>query len=327
MLFTAQDPMEDLLNLARAKNPALTHPAAAFSVSNITASASGRNTIVTLKANIEYGIKGQLTVMLDRTRLEELYNKFPSGNRKPLFKMFGLPGATITLSSIIDQVNQMLGTSFLISGAVQDLVDTQFVMPNKDASITITVKASPKSVRLVPDTTLEIEIVGSGTVLTGALVNRSLNPIVNASGQIPYGGIAVNPASAKMHPGMKLKFMDFSSLMAGKSWSSITSDTLNTAAGKRDEWLNVQFRDAVNAKLNAAGIPPMITNSLGQTPNTATGGSWYWDNYMFKRTANFVGNPLVNSDDFEFFLIMPKATLKQTESATAYATDYYLHYN
>lgn len=327
MLFSKQDPMDDLLDLLRAKNPAVTQPSAAFTVTNVAVSTGDRNTTVTLRANVEYGVKGQFTVALDRTDLSELYNKFPSGTKRPLFKHFAMAGSTVTVSAIISQINQMLGTAFTVSGGVQDLTDAQFVMPTKDSSIMVSISANPKSVRLVPGTVLEIEIYSSGAILQNVLVNRNLNPIVGAAGTIPYGGISVNPANPKKHPGYALKFMDFSALMAGKTWASITSDTLNTADGKRDEWLNIPFRDAVNTKLVAAGIPPLLTNSLGQTPSTAIGGSWYWDNYMFKRTADFKTNPLVNSDDFDYFLVLPKATLKQTESATAYATDYYMHYN
>lgn len=328
MLFTAQDPMEDLLNLARAKNPALTQPIAAFSVVSIASSSTGRNTTITLRANIEYGIKGQFTVSLDRTRLEELYNKFPSGTKKPLFKLFGMPGATVTLSSIIDQLNVLLGTKFQITGAVQDLVDTQFAMPSKDATISVSIKASPKSVRLVPDTTLEIEIVSSGAVLTGALVNRSLNPIVNASGQVPYGGIMVNPASPKVHPAMRLKFMDFSAAMAGRGVNEVINQAYNYPNYVLT--MNSVLFSAINTKLLANDLPPLGVNSLGvwdAWQGDLIDKAKYWNNYMFCRTADYANDPLVNSADFTYFLRLRRSELKQSETATSYATDYYMHYN
>ena len=332
MLFSKQDPMEDLLSLLRAKNPAVTQPVAAFTVTSVAVATGLRNTSVTLRADIEYGVKGTFNVALDRTDLSELYNKFPTGTKRPLFRHHAVAGSTVTMSAIIDQINQMLGTSFTMSGALQDLTDAQFVMPTKDSSIMVSIKANAKSVRLVPNTTLEIEIYSSGAVLSNALVNRSLNPIVSGSGLISYGGVSVNPASPKKHPGMALKFMDFSATMVGRTnWGNAIHDTLNSAVQGRDIWINGDLYNNINNKLIAAGLPALTSTALYQTrsgwSSTMGVSEWYWTTYMFKRTADFKTNPLVNSDDFQYFLVLPKNTMRQAETATSYATDYFIHYN
>ena len=48
---------------------------------------------------------------------------------------------------------------------------------------------------------------------------------------------------------------------------------------------------------------------------------------MFCRTENYASDPLVNSSDFAYFLLLRRSELKQSETATSYATDYYMHYN
>ena len=329
MLFSKQDPMDDLLDLIRAKNPAVTQPAAAFAVTNIAVSNGDRNTTVTLRANVEYGVKGQLTVALDRTDLSELYNKFPSGTKRPLFKHFGMVGSTITISAIISQINQMLGTAFTVSGDLQDLTDAQFVMPTKDSSIMVSISANPKSVRLVPGTVLEIEIYGSGAILQNALVNRSLNPIVAAAGTIPYGGIAVNPASPKKHPGFAMKYLDFSAIMAGRGMNEVINQQYTYPYFILT--MNATLFAAINAKLSANGLAPLGVNSLGQWRSNGwdefRDNEDYWNSTMFCRTENYASDPLVNSSDFTYFLRLRRSELKQSETATSYATDYYMHYN
>lgn len=328
MLFTAADPLEDLMTLARAKNPQLTHPTAAFTVTNVATSSSGRNTTITLRANVEYGIKGTFSVMLDRTRLEELYNKFPSGNKKPIYKMFGGAGSTISFSTIIDQINALLGTKLTITGDLQDLVDTQFVLPSKDASVTVTVKASPKSVRLVPDTTLDIEIHSSGAIITNTLVNRSLNPIIGTNGLISYAGISVNPAAPKRHPGYAMKYLDFSAIMAGRGINEVVNQVYQYP--NYILTMNASLFSAINTKLSANGLSPLAVNSLGvwdawaQSPIDK---NRYWNNIMFCRTADYASDPLVNSSEFAYFLRLRRSELQQSESSTSYASDYYMHYN
>ena len=331
MLFTSTDPKDDLIGIIKAKNPAVTQPTEAFNVLSVRSLTGSPNTAVMLSVSAEYGAQGRFEVTFDRTDLSELYNKFPSGNRMPMFRMFGNPGDVITFSNIIDQVNQLLGTNLKMTGQLQDLVDKQFVLPAKDSHINVEILASDKSVRLVPGTKLELLIVANGAVLTSAFVNRSLNPIVNASGKIAYNDLSIDPAVPKELPSFKLMYMDFTAININNG------GMLTAVAGARasdgtfvyyDIYLKQSVFDTVNAKLVAGGLPPLKNRRV------AADIVVYSSNPVdpCSRIPKSVNDPsLANlsiiNRNFTHVIPVPIVYGGQTEGPTSYATDYYLHYN
>lgn len=332
MLFTAKNPKEDLINLIKAKNPAVKLPTEAFNVLSVTASADGLNTVAQLSVNAEYGMQGRFTVRFDRTDLSELYNKFPSGARMPLFRMFGDPGTIITFSNIIDQVNQFLGTSFTISGQLQDLVDKQFTLPSKNASITVEILASDKSVRLLPGTKLSILVVANGAILSSAIVNRSLNPIVNAAGVIPFNGVNIDPANPKEYPGFRLMYLDFTAIniqLGGMLTAVVTSNAMDWSYVYYTVNLKPEAFDLINAKLASVGLSPLKSRrvsgeilSYDKNPNNA-----------IAKVPKSVNDPslanvsVINRNNFTHVIPIPVNYGGQTEGPTSYAATYYLHYN
>ena len=332
MLFTSTDPKDDLIGIIKAKNPAVTQPTEAFNVLSVRSLSGSPNTAITLSANPEYGAQGRFEVTFDRADLSELYNKFPSGNRAPTFRMFGNPGDVITFSNIIDQVNQFLGTNLKMTGQLQDLVDKQFVLPAKDSHINVEILASDKSVRLTPGTKLELLIVANGAVLTSAFVNRSLNPIVNASGKIAYSSLLIDPAVPKELPSFKLMFMDFTVININNVSDLFTSVKVGEAGDNSIAWYDVHLKqsvfDAVNAKLVAAGLSPLKNTKV------AARIARYRDNPVDPRSRipKSVNDPSLASlsiinRNFTHVIPVPIVYGGQTEGPTSYATDYYLHYN
>ena len=329
MLFTSTDPKDDLIGIIKAKNPAVTQPTEAFNVLSVRSLTGSPNTAVMLSVSAEYGAQGRFEVTFDRTDLSELYNKFPSGNRVPTFRMFGNPGDRITFSNIIDQVNQFLGTNLKMTGQLQDLVDKQFVLPAKDSHINVEILASDKSVRLTPGTKLELLIVANGAVLTSAFVNRSLNPIVNASGKIAYNGLLIDPATPKELPSFKLMYMDFTAINInnGGMLTAVVS-AYSGSAVYYDIYLKQSVFDAVNAKLVAGGLSPLKNRRVA-----ADILSWSKDPVeACSRIPKSVNHPsLANlsiiNRNFTHVIPVPIVYGGQTEGPTSYATDYYLHYN
>lgn len=353
--FKSNDPAAEIIALIMANNPNVKADSK-IAISNIATQAVGKNTSATIIGDGGQGFMGKINVSYDRADLGKIFNQFVEVNKTPTVRIFGNPGSTITLVSILDQLNAKLGTKFTMSGNYPDLADQSIVIPTKGAYVDITVVGKytaggfPTSLRVKPGSSLALKISNNGYSITSTVVNKILYPLVKSTGLLNSAQISMSNIAVKRHALFDLKLLDFSLVFLNYlnmfTWSQLatSSDVVwyNT-------YLSTAVFNAINGKLAENGLPALVNNPPLSTDSNyfqQSGNSYYANSVMVawannnatyltnrigalnvKTTASIATDPMVNTA-FTHVLILSKAKYGMVDTAGVTAGDnYYLHFN
>lgn len=350
--FKSDDPATEILDLIRVNNPLISADSRIL-IQSIAVNATGKNTNIVLLGDGQHGFSGKINVSYDRADIGRIFNQFGAVSHKPTLRIFGTVGSTITLVSILDQLNAKLGTKFTMSGDYQDLADQNITIPAKDGYVDITVSGKytaggfPTSLRVKPGSSLTFQINNSGLKVSNTAVNRSVNPLIKSNGMLNTTQFAIAPATPKKFAGFDLRNIDFTSVFNavnnGLEFSWYPASPSETVISS----LTAATITAIGAILTANGLPiptirpllPGRTNyftSRGGTYANSVGVPMYSSNtYVFdqlrsinfKPTASLPNDPLVNPF-YSHVFIMPKVGygIADTNDLITGA-NYYLHFN
>ena len=91
-----------------------------------------KNTRVYLIGNPSAGLSGKISIDYDRIDPNTLFTKFGSVQRIPALNYFGEPGTTLTISTLLTAINNLLGVNLKMSGLYPDIVEGSVVLPSKN---------------------------------------------------------------------------------------------------------------------------------------------------------------------------------------------------
>lgn len=310
-------PVKFLVDQLKAKNPNLTSMSEAafipYKIAELTNDPSGKNTKVTIYGNSTLGIEGAMDIKIDRIDLNKQFNQFGAVTKKPSVLVFGTAGAATTLAANLDQINAKLGTEFSLTGSHPDLNPVSFNYPAKGAIVDVAVtgyqNAAPErpfSLRAKPGSVLNLSFVNKGSKVADVLTTRVARPLVRADNNLNWTIVDAMPLSApKIHPGLVLRNLDFSSVFAlpGEELFKEMRGKLPGSDGGYWGEFYFQFTDKekamLNILLNSAGLPNV---SVSYTTPLSVNGLYYCgrdmgegSTYSYAKVKEFFQKPIAQS--------------------------------
>lgn len=249
-------------------------------------------------------VKGNVVVSYERADLQKLLNTFADKTKKPELGLSIIPGARYKLSQFIDQLNNVLGMELVIKGASghYDIIDTEFTAPDKGqiVSVTIGTDAIPVDgsyltmpLRVSNAKTGSVNVSNRGITIDKAIVNRDLNPFVNADNTL-NAGIEPTDITKPIAPSILLKLynMDFTDVFGtvplfNSRFQRVSSSNFYPAR------LTPAALQLINAKLVREGIAPIPLDRGASAIDVVP-----CDNYAGPELADFTGTDTKRSSFF-----------------------------
>lgn len=259
--LTNVEPLAEIMAMLKEANPNL--DTSTVSAYKMTAGTT-RNTTLYLLGSSAAGIAGRLTIDYDRLNPAAAFSKFGDLTKHRPLRLYGIPGSTIKISDVLDQINELLGIKLTMTGQFRDIIDNTFVLPAKNSSIVVEilpyVSASgqlPLNLRIMPTTKLSLNVVSGGSRLVG--LNKGLNPFVKADRTINWSLSPKPITDMTASRDLLLYQQDFTEFFGN---TALIRSCTNGAAGVvlQRGLFGYTFNDALVDKLN------VIFNKLGVTP-------------------------------------------------------------
>lgn len=261
------------------------------------AAGTNRNTKLSLAAVSESGLGGHIQIEYSRLELNRLLNKYGSVNKVPALNIFGTAGVSVTVASILDQLNTRFDLHLTMTGEFPDLEPQSFIMPAKGAyiDVALTPKAPgsggtpPFSLRLYAVNPGVVRIYNTGTRISDRVLARNTNPLKRSDGNLNWilDNRPVN--SAVVSPEVLLYNLDFSDIFGIGAPGGILADR---AFRPIHTFLTYTFTDqilaACNAKLASVGLP-LLKSTQPQIKSLATLANWNLYTAV-GTTANLIGD-------------------------------------
>ena len=348
------DPKSEVYDLVKANNPLLTNNNTMY-VRKIVDNPTGKNTTLSFILDGEQKLIGISTISYDRVDIGKIFNNFVGVSKTPSIVIFGTAGSTISLSSILDQLNAKLGTAFIMTGDYADLKEQTITIPDKSGSIDIDVLAQstansfPSSLRVKPGTSMKIRISNSGKRISDIAVVRGMNPLLKADNNLNTSTFTMAKTTVKKFAPFDIRMVDFSMILGDATnifdLVYVTYGTNTSVAYSiYNAYLNTATFTAINAKLTELGLPILVKRPMlpGDSPSkfttvpnaiaiptasvsAATKAARCISLYV-KTTASLATNPLIDTS-FTHVLILSKAAYAMVDSTDVMTGDYYLHFN
>lgn len=223
-IFEELDPLDVIWNAMIEKNPGLTkYGKNSFRVLKIMPATGTRNTEARVVGIGDAGIEGIMSVFYDRASMAKVSNVAITPARNPTLTVANAAGTVLPLSSILTQLNALLGFNLKMDGNWPDLATFNVTVPARGSKATFTlqgvVSASggfpPVSIRTLPGTTMTIDMVNRGPAIGSVAVDRGLNPFVKADGNLNWLAevMSADPANVKKSLLLKIINVDFSDIV------------------------------------------------------------------------------------------------------------------
>lgn len=259
--LTNVEPLAEIMAMLKEENPQL--DTSAISAYKMTAGTS-RNTTLYLIGSSIAGIAGRLTVDYDRLNPADVFSKFGDLTKHRPLRLYGVPGTTIKISDVLDQINDLLGIKLTMTGQFRDIIDSTFVLPAKNSSIVVDilpyVSATgqlPLNLRIMPTAKLSLNVKSGGSQLVG--LNKTIHPFVKADKTINWTLSPRPVTDMSASRDLLLYQQDFTEFFGN---TSLIRSCTNGAAGValQRSLFGYTFNDNLVDKLN------VIFNKLGVTP-------------------------------------------------------------
>lgn len=330
-------PANEIIALLKANNPMLNNVSGdSLIIKSCKVAASGtKNTVMEIIGNGNAGLVGTIAFNYDRLDLTRVFNQFVAVTKKPRVRVFGNPGSTATIYSLISQINAALGTQFVVTGSYPDLADGTFTFPIKAGFVDVVISGKysadgvpPTSIRIKPGTTLTLTLANSGYKLADVTVVRSVNPLRRSDNNLNWTLAEANPVEGiKQHPAIGIRFLDFSDIFAKPAAEIMVyysySGSGNTYTYMYD-FTQTAF-DTINARLVNAGFAAMTTKRFTIPGDAYTPTLEAAKLRIGVASSTLAAVPAVNSTYFNRVLKVLAANI--APKAGVAVADYYLHFN